>query len=99
MPTTPSAIKLFLENSILFAPGKAANAGGVATSGLEMTQNSQRLPWSAEEVDSRLRTIMCNIYQDCAAAIDEYGLNSLVEAANIVGFVKVARAMLEQGVI
>ncbi|NLM51725.1 MAG: NADP-specific glutamate dehydrogenase [Firmicutes bacterium] len=99
MPTTPSAIKLLLEHGVLVAPGKAANAGGVATSGLEMTQNSQRLPWSAEEVDSRLRAIMCNIYKDCAAAIDEYGLGSLVEAANIVGFVKVARAMLEQGVI
>ncbi|NLM47164.1 MAG: NADP-specific glutamate dehydrogenase [Firmicutes bacterium] len=99
MPTTPEAIKLLTENGVLFAPGKAANAGGVATSGLEMTQNSMRLPWDFEEVDARLTGIMKNIYKTCAAAKEEYGLKNLVEAANIVGFIKVAQAMLEQGVV
>jgi glutamate dehydrogenase (NADP+) len=99
MPATGEAIKLLTENGVLFAPGKAANAGGVATSGLEMTQNSMRLPWDFAEVDARLTGIMKNIYQNCAAAVDEYGLKNLVEAANIVGFIKVAQAMLEQGVV
>ncbi|HHX75036.1 MAG TPA: NADP-specific glutamate dehydrogenase [Firmicutes bacterium] len=99
MPATTAAIKLLTENGVLFAPGKAANAGGVATSGLEMTQNSMRLPWDFAEVDARLTGIMKNIYRNCAAAVEEYGLKNLVEGANIVGFIKVAQAMLEQGVV
>jgi glutamate dehydrogenase (NADP+) len=100
MPSTPEAIHAFNEAKILFAPGKASNAGGVATSGLEMSQNSLRISWTREEVDQRLRAIMEDIHDSCI----EYGMESdgycnYVKGANIAGFVKVADAMLAQGVI
>ncbi len=100
MPSTPEAIEVFLEAGILFGPGKAANAGGVAVSGLEMTQNSMRLPWTREEVDDRLKTIMKNIHETCV----KYGKESddfvnYVNGANIGGFVKVANAMISQGIV
>ena len=99
MPSTPEAIEKFLSNGILFGPAKAANAGGVATSGLEMSQNSTRLSWTAEEVDAKLQEIMQNIYKNAAAAAEEYGMaDNLVAGANIAGFIKVADAMLAQGV-
>jgi len=98
MPSTLAAVEVFQAAHILYAPGKASNAGGVATSGLEMTQNAQRLPWSREEVDARLKLIMHDIHANCA----RYGKNSstinYVDGANIAGFVKVANAMLAQGV-
>ena len=99
MPTTPEAIHLFIENKILFAPGKASNAGGVAVSGLEMAQNSLRYSWSREEVDSRLQTIMKDIHQSCVDYGTENGFTNYVKGANIAGFVKVADAMLAQGVV
>mgnify|MGYP000944159716 CR=1 FL=1 len=100
MPSTPEAVKVFLDNKVLFAPGKAANAGGVATSALEMSQNSMRLSWSFEEVDAKLKEIMVNIYKDSAAAAKEYGYEgNLVVGANIAGFLKVADAMLAQGIV
>jgi glutamate dehydrogenase (NADP+) len=100
MPSVPAAVDLFLEKKILFGPGKAANAGGVATSGLEMSQNSMRLPWPREEVDSRLRHIMSTIFKNAWETADEYGQpRNLVVGANIAGFVKVADAMLDQGVV
>jgi glutamate dehydrogenase (NADP+) len=100
MPTVPAGVDLFLERKILFGPGKAANAGGVATSGLEMSQNSMRLPWPREEVDSRLRHIMATIHKNAWATAEEYGHSgNLVVGANIAGFVKVADAMLDQGVV
>jgi glutamate dehydrogenase (NADP+) len=100
MPTVPSGVDLFLERKILFGPGKAANAGGVATSGLEMSQNSMRLPWPREEVDSRLRHIMLTIHKNAWETAAEYGHpGNLVVGANIAGFVKVADAMLDQGVV
>jgi glutamate dehydrogenase (NADP+) len=100
MPTVPAGIDLFLSKKILFGPGKAANAGGVATSGLEMSQNSMRLPWPREEVDSRLRHIMATIHKNAWATAAEYGHpGNLVVGANIAGFVKVADAMLDQGVV
>jgi len=100
MPSVPAAVDLFLENKILFGPGKAANAGGVATSGLEMSQNSMRLPWPREEVDSRLRHIMSTIFKNAWETATEYGHpGNLVVGANIAGFVKVADAMLDQGVV
>src|ERR1043166_2294858 len=99
-PSGPAAVHLFLEKKILFGPGKAANAGGVATSGLEMSQNSMRLPWPREEVDSRLRHIMFTIFKNAWETAAEYGHpGNLVVGANIAGFVKVADAMLEQGVV
>ena len=99
MPSTPEAIALLQENGVLFAPAKAANAGGVATSGLEMTQNSMRLSWSFEEVDAKLHDIMVNIYKNAANAANQYGCKgNLVAGANIAGFIKVADAMLWQGV-
>jgi glutamate dehydrogenase (NADP+) len=99
MPTRPEAIDYFLENKVLFGPGKAANAGGVATSGLEMSQNSLRLSWSFEEVDQRLDGIMTSIYQAASAAAAEYGKKgNLVAGANIAGFLKVAEAMKAQGI-
>jgi glutamate dehydrogenase (NADP+) len=89
-----------VEKKILFGPGKAANAGGVATSGLEMSQNSMRLPWPREEVDSRLRQIMSSIFKNAWDTAEEYGQpGNLVVGANIAGFVKVADAMLDQGVV
>lgn len=100
MPSTPEAIAVFLRERVLFAPAKAANAGGVATSALEMSQNSIRYAWTFEEVDSKLKTIMVNIYKNASQAAKEYGYeDNLVVGANIAGFLKVAKAMLEQGVI
>jgi len=100
MPTTPEAVAVFQEAGVLFGPGKAANAGGVATSGLEMSQNAMRLSWTAEEVDSRLRDIMHRIFTATAAAADEYSTSGdYVSGANIAGFVKVADAMLDQGLV
>ena len=100
MPTVPVGVDLFLEKKILFGPGKAANAGGVAVSGLEMSQNSMRLPWPREEVDSRLRHIMLTIHKNAWETAAEYGHpGNLVVGANIAGFVKVADAMLDQGVV
>jgi glutamate dehydrogenase (NADP+) len=100
MPSVPAAVDLFMEKNILFGPGKAANAGGVATSGLEMSQNSMRLPWPREEVDSRLRHIMSTIFKNAWDTAEEYGQpGNLVVGANIAGFVKVADAMLDQGVV
>ena len=99
MPSTLEATAYFQEHGILFAPAKAANAGGVATSGLEMTQNSMRLSWSFEEVDQKLHEIMVNIYRNAAKAAAEYGMpGNLVAGANIAGFLKVADAMIWQGV-
>ncbi|MCH1517777.1 MAG: NADP-specific glutamate dehydrogenase [Flavobacteriaceae bacterium] len=99
MPTTPDAIHYFTENKLLFAPGKASNAGGVAVSGLEMAQNSLRYSWSREEVDSKLQIIMGDIHQSCVAYGTENGYTNYVKGANIAGFVKVADAMLAQGVV
>ncbi|MBE6900607.1 MAG: NADP-specific glutamate dehydrogenase [Ruminococcaceae bacterium] len=99
MPNTPEAIKVYKNAGILYAPGKASNAGGVATSGLEMTQNSERLSWTFEEVDSKLESIMKNIYKSCVDAAAEYGFGYDLEAgANIAGFKRVAEAMIAQGV-
>ena len=100
MPSTPEAIKEFLAAKILYAPGKAANAGGVAVSGLEMAQNSQKLSWSAEQVDAKLKEIMAQIHQSC----EEFGKESdgfinYVKGANVAGFMKVARAMMAQGIL
>ena len=100
MPSTPEAVELFLREKILYGPGKAANAGGVATSGLEMTQNSMRLPWSREEVDQRLHQIMINIHATCVQyGTEPDGYINYVKGANIGGFIKVANAMLAQGVV
>ncbi|OHD57600.1 MAG: glutamate dehydrogenase [Spirochaetes bacterium GWF1_51_8] len=100
MPTVPAGVKKFLEAKILYAPGKAANAGGVATSGLEMTQNSERLSWTREEVDTRLHMIMQSIHESCAKAAKDYGQpGNYVVGANIAGFMKVAGAMMDQGLI
>ena len=99
MPSTPEAIAAFQKAGVLFGPAKAANAGGVATSGLEMSQNSQRLSWTFEEVDAKLHDIMKNIYHNCASAAKQYGMEgNLVAGANIAGFLKVADAMLWQGI-
>ncbi|MCX7934297.1 MAG: NADP-specific glutamate dehydrogenase [Planctomycetota bacterium] len=100
MPSTPQAVDLFLQKKILYGPGKAANAGGVATSGLEMSQNSMRLSWTREEVDARLHNIMIAIHKNCYETAAEYGQpGNYVMGANIAGFVKVADAMLEQGLV
>jgi len=100
MPSTPEAIDLFLSKGVLFGPAKATNAGGVATSGLEMSQNSLRLSWTAEEVDKKLESIMINIFNNSWKAAEEYGMKgNLVAGANIAGFVKVAEAMLAQGLL
>lgn len=99
MPSTPEAIDIFLEHRILYGPGKAANAGGVATSGLEMSQNSLRLSWSREEVDQRLRGIMKAIHEQCVIYGKEGNYVNYVKGANIAGFIKVADAMLDQGVV
>ncbi len=101
MPSTPEAIKKFLAAKILYAPGKAANAGGVAVSGLEMCQNSERLSWSAEEVDAKLKSIMKNIHEQCVKYGKEEDSDyvNYVKGANIAGFMKVARAMMAQGVL
>ncbi len=100
MPSTPEAVDAFLQAKIFYGPGKAANAGGVATSGLEMTQNAMRLNWSREEVDRRLHEIMVNIHANCRATAEEYGApGNYVLGGNIAGFTKVADAMLDQGVL
>jgi glutamate dehydrogenase (NADP+) len=100
MPTTPDAVIVFQKAKLLFAPGKASNAGGVATSGLEMSQNSLRLSWTSEEVDERLKNIMLNIHASCVKyGSDANGYVDYVKGANIAGFVKVADAMLAQGVV
>lgn len=100
MPSTPEAIHHFHQHKILFAPGKASNAGGVATSGLEMSQNSLRISWTREEVDVRLKAIMSDIHDACTRfGMEEDGYCNYVKGANIAGFVKVADAMLAQGVI
>ena len=100
MPSTPEAIHVFQSNGVLFAPAKASNAGGVATSALEMSQNSMRYSWTFEEVDAKLHDIMVNIYHNAAKAAKEYGMEgNLVAGANIAGFLKVADAMLAHGVV
>lgn len=100
MPTTIEGFKVFTDAKILYAPGKASNAGGVATSGLEMSQNSMRLPWSREEVDQRLHQIMIRIHDTCVTTAEKYGTpGNYVNGANIAGFLKVADAMLDQGLV
>jgi glutamate dehydrogenase (NADP+) len=100
MPSTPEAVNLFVQHRILYGPGKAANAGGVATSGLEMSQNSMRMRWTREEVDQKLNAIMVNIHKAAAAAAEEYGQpGNYVLGANVAGFIKVADAMLDQGIV
>mgnify|MGYP002516707919 FL=1 len=100
MPTTAEAVAYLLENGVIVAPSKAVNAGGVAVSGLEMSQNSMRYSWSAEEVDAKLKDIMKNIYQSSVDAAKAYGMEgNLIAGANIAGFLKVADAMLAQGVV
>ncbi|WP_372682605.1 NADP-specific glutamate dehydrogenase, partial [Desulfosarcina sp.] len=98
MPTEPEGIDIFIENQLLYGPGKAANAGGVSVSGLEMTQNSMRLSWTREEVDNRLQMIMKSIHQTCLNAAEQYGTpGNYMNGANIAGFVKVVDAMIDQG--
>ena len=100
MPCTPEAVAVFQEGGVLFAPGKASNAGGVATSGLEMSQNSLRLSWTREEVDARLDAIMVSIHEQAHSTAKEYGREGdYVFGANVAGFLKVAEAMMAQGVI
>jgi glutamate dehydrogenase (NADP+) len=100
MPTTPDGVNIFLDKKILYGPGKAANAGGVAVSGLEMVQNSMRLPWTREEVDNRLHHIMKSIHKTCVEMADRFNTpGNYVNGANIGGFLKVADAMLDQGVV
>ena len=100
MPTTLEATEYLQKNGILFAPGKAANAGGVATSALEMSQNSERLSWSFEEVDSKLKNIMINIFHNLDDAAKRYGFEgNYVVGANIAGFEKVMNAMMAQGIV
>ena len=100
MPTTPEGIAVFQDAKILYGPGKAANAGGVATSGLEMSQNSMRLSWTREEVDAKLHGIMVNIFHAAYDAAEKYGMKgNLVAGANIAGFLKVAEAMKAQGIV
>jgi glutamate dehydrogenase (NADP+) len=100
MPTTPEGIDVFLDNGVLFGPSKAANAGGVSVSGLEMTQNSMRMSWTRQEVDDRLKVIMKSIHRVCLEAADEYGTPlNYMNGANIAGFVKVVDAMIDQGIV
>jgi glutamate dehydrogenase (NADP+) len=100
MPCTPEAARIFIEKKVSFGPGKAANAGGVATSGLEMAQHSQRIHWTFEETDRRLHAIMVRIYQSSKQAAEEFGTpGNLINGANIAGFMKVARAMMAQGLV
>jgi glutamate dehydrogenase (NADP+) len=100
MPSTPEAVEVFLENKILFGPGKAVNAGGVATSGLEMSQNSMKMNWPPEEVDAKLHHIMKSIHEACVKhGTDDDGYINYVKGANVAGFLKVANAMMDQGVL
>jgi glutamate dehydrogenase (NADP+) len=100
MPTVPEGVDIFLQEKLLYGPGKAANAGGVSVSGLEMTQNSMRLVWTREEVDNRLKMIMKSIHQTSLEAAEQYGTpGNYVNGANIAGFVKVVDAMLDQGLV
>ena len=99
MPSTPEAVTEFINAGILFAPGKASNAGGVATSGLEMSQNSLRISWTAEEVDERLHNIMIDIHNQCVQYGTENGFTNYVKGANLAGFVKVADSMIDQGLV
>ena len=100
MPTTPEGVHVFLDAGILYGPGKAANAGGVATSGLEMQQNASREAWGFDETDTKLQQIMRNVYRQCSEAAEEFGTpGNLVRGANIAGFIKVARAMIAQGLV
>ncbi len=100
MPSTPEAITEFHSNGVLFGPAKATNAGGVATSALEMSQNSSRYNWKFEKVDKRLKKIMENIYKNSCEAAKKYGMEgNLVAGANIAGFLKVADAMMAQGIV
>ena len=100
MPTTIDGVNQFLDAKILYGPGKAANAGGVATSGLEMAQNSMRYGWTREEVDERLHKIMKNIHKACVETAERYGTpGNYVNGANIAGFLKVADAMMDQGLV
>jgi glutamate dehydrogenase (NADP+) len=100
MPCTPEAVDIFQDKRILYGPAKAANAGGIAVSGLEMVQNSQRLNWLAKEVDDRLKIIMKGIHNTCLNVAEEYGTpGNYLNGANIAGFVKVVEAMLDQGVV
>ncbi|MCK5472711.1 MAG: NADP-specific glutamate dehydrogenase, partial [Planctomycetes bacterium] len=100
MPTTPEAVEVFQSNDVWFLPGKAANAGGVAVSGLEMAQNSQRIPWTFEKADAELKSIMVTIYKNISEAAKEYDCpNDFVAGANIAGFIKVANTMLAQGLV
>ncbi|MCM1165263.1 MAG: NADP-specific glutamate dehydrogenase, partial [Ruminococcus sp.] len=100
MPSTPEAIEVYFANKMLYGPAKAANAGGVATSGLEMSQNSMRYSWTFEEVDEKLHNIMIEIFKQCDNASKEYGMpGNYMAGANIAGFLKVAEAMKAQGVV
>lgn len=100
MPSDLDAVKVFLDNRVLYGPGKAANAGGVAVSGLEMSQNSMRMTWSREEVDQKLQVIMKNIHQSALKASEVYGeKGNYVLGANIAGFLKVAKAMVAYGIV
>ena len=100
MPCTPEAVETFHHAKVLFGPGKAANAGGVATSGLEMSQNAMKFNWSREEVDEKLHTIMINIHKSCVKhGTEADGYVNYVKGANVAGFIKVADAMLDQGII
>ncbi len=100
MPSTPEAIEIFQQHKILYAPGKAANAGGVSVSGLEMTQNSERYSWTAEQVDEKLKWIMSNIHENCVKyGTESDGYVNYVKGANIAGFMKVAKAMMSQGIL
>ncbi len=100
MPTTPEAVRILMENGVLYGPAKAANAGGVAVSGLEMSQNSIRLNWSREEMDARLHTIMKTIHRTCLDAAAQYNFpGNYMYGANIAGFVKVVESMLDQGLV
>ena len=100
MPSTPEAIEVYQNSKIMYGPGKAANAGGVAVSGLEMSQNSLRYGWTREEVDKRLQLIMKNIHATCVEMADRFGTpGNYVNGANIGGFLKVADSMIDQGVV
>jgi len=100
MPSTPEAVEVFIKNKILYGPGKAANAGGVSVSGLEMTQNSIKLNWTKEEVDEKLKEIMFNIHESCVKyGTEADGYVNYVKGANIAGFMKVSKAIIAQGVL